>query len=656
MREDLAALTPDALASLSSRGLLKRAQRMVETGLGPAEIQEYPDGVVFGRFGDDTTIHLPPKATLAQARCSCGAVFACRHGLALVLAYQAREGTADAELERWSPAEFSDQEVRTLIGKLGRARAGRMLRGGLVVKTGYEPHPTARLPTCTVQFLVPHDLTHARCDCELGTACEHLWIAVQAFRQVGERDHATVELAATGELDLEATKAARELAHEVLWTGVTGAPEALEGRFERARQALDADGQVWPMSLLDELERTLKWYRGRSARYRPGVAADAACELEARYRAAVSAAGGHEEALPVGVVLGTAESSVTRLAELRLVSLGARVRSEGKTTIAQVYLVDLDTGNVLVLAKEATGPEDASAPTSAELANRETAPGVRLVDVAYGQLLTQAARRKANRELMLGGGAAARTQVSRQAGDWSGIGAPVNIRDFESFEAQLAQRAPTMLRPRILAENVHVLAVDEVLGLFWSPGEQALVAQVKLPSGDEVRVERRHRSVAPHAIAALAHALADQPTFISGEIRHTEAGILLAPIAVVCGEEGRLVVPDLETQAEEVQLMVGDTGVGLSPLAAAVDLAVEVVDEGAHRGLLASPKGWGDRLEEAADRLFGLGMSGVAAAVRAAGAEAMKARAGGRSAAPEAAARWMDARLSLALARELVRA
>ena len=651
MRDDLAQLTPDALASLSSRGLLKRAQRMMATGLGPRSIQEDEEGVVTALFDDETSIALPPSATLAQARCSCGAVFVCRHGLALVLAYQKKKGVGPVELDDWEPGEVGDKEVIDLIGSLGRARANRLLRGGMVVRISHEPHPTARLPTCTLQFLVPNDLTHARCDCELGTACEHLLIAVRAFREARGQQLATVELAATGELDLEATREATELAREVLWHGMANAPEALDARFERTRQKLDADGQVWPVAVLDDLQNALKWYRARSARYRPELAV-AAAELEARFRAA----GDESPELPVGMILGTAVASETKLAELRLASLGVRVRSEGSMSIADVYLVDSDTGNVLVLRYAATPPvrrhhqqQEQSAPTGPELAAREIVKGVRLGDLATGQLLTQTARRQANRLLVLS--LRSGTQVVRDPGDWSKLGAPVLVTQLGELIARAAERPPSILRPRVLAEDLHVMEIREVRSVMWSPGEQALVGEVVLASGESVRIERQHRSAAPNAIAALAAALGNQPRWMSGEVRQTEAGVIVSPTAL--RTENEFIVPDLVPEVAG-QIELGTVGAPMSPIGAAIDDAIVQLDEGAHQGLLGASQAWADRTDEAAARLETLGLKRVADTIRAATAAAKKSRVGGRSAAPEAPSRWLDARITLVLAREML--
>lgn len=650
MRDDLAALTPDALSSLSSIGLLKRAQRMMATGLGPRSIEEDDDGIVTATFDDGTTTSLPPKATLAQARCSCGAVFVCRHGLSLVLAYQKQQGGGVAELDDWEPGEVTDKEVIKLIGSLGRARANRLMRGGIVVHLSHDPHPTARLPTCTLQFLVPNDLTHARCDCELGTACEHLLIAVRAFRQAQGQQQATVELAGTEELDLAATRDATELAREVLWHGLSHAPEALDARFERIRTKLNADGQVWPVAVLNDLHDALHWYRARSARYSPALAA-AAAELEARCRAVL-----HDKPrIPVSMVLGTAVAAETKLADLRLTSLGARVRTSGAMSTADIYLVDSDTGNVLVLRTHQRGvtrrhqKTPATAPTGPEMAARQVVKNVRLGDLATGQLLTQTARRRPNRELVLSWKSG--TQVVRAPGDWSALGAPIVISKLSELIERNAKRPPSILRPRVLAENLHVMQIQEVRSVLWSPGEQSLVGEVVLVSGESVRIERQHRSAAPNAIAVLAKALQEGPQWMSGEVRQTEFGVIVSPTAL--RTDSTFIVPDLEPDAA-TEIELGAVGSPSSPIGAALDDAVVQLDEGAHSGLAAATQAWCDRTDLAASRLEGLGLKRVADSIRAATASAKKARVGGRKAAPEAPTRWLDARITLVLAREML--
>ena len=102
MRPDLQALTPEALAVLANRGLVKRAQKLIAKGQGPTCTLN--GDVVVGTFPDGTVTELPPDVPLVDAPCSCGAMSVCRHRLATVLA--AREAEAPAAREAWNPGRW----------------------------------------------------------------------------------------------------------------------------------------------------------------------------------------------------------------------------------------------------------------------------------------------------------------------------------------------------------------------------------------------------------------------------------------------------------------------------------------------------------------------------------------------------------------------
>ncbi|MFJ6956224.1 hypothetical protein ACISRB_32950, partial [Micromonospora aurantiaca] len=87
IRDDLIALTPDVLAALSNRGLVKRATKEVDAGERPA-LAEDADGAVRAAYPDGVTVTLPVGGGLAAGICSCPAPGVCRHLLAVVLTYQ----------------------------------------------------------------------------------------------------------------------------------------------------------------------------------------------------------------------------------------------------------------------------------------------------------------------------------------------------------------------------------------------------------------------------------------------------------------------------------------------------------------------------------------------------------------------------------------
>ncbi|MEV0132689.1 hypothetical protein AB0H83_30035 [Dactylosporangium sp. NPDC050688] len=90
MRADLLALTPDALAALTNRGLVKRATREVEAA--PPAVTADAEGTVRGVYQDGPETALPPGG-LDRGTCTCGATGVCRHVVGLVLAYQTASAT-----------------------------------------------------------------------------------------------------------------------------------------------------------------------------------------------------------------------------------------------------------------------------------------------------------------------------------------------------------------------------------------------------------------------------------------------------------------------------------------------------------------------------------------------------------------------------------
>ena len=105
-RTDLLALTPDSLAALANRGLVKRATKDLDAGNVP-ELDVGGDGTVTGTYPDGVRSVLPGGGGLEGASCSCAATGVCRHQVGLVLAYQRahqRGGAAEEGPAAQSPA------------------------------------------------------------------------------------------------------------------------------------------------------------------------------------------------------------------------------------------------------------------------------------------------------------------------------------------------------------------------------------------------------------------------------------------------------------------------------------------------------------------------------------------------------------------------
>ena len=556
VRKDLLALTPEGIASLANMGLVKRAQRELAEGAGPALSCE-ADGTVVGTWADATVARLVPGKSFVDCPCSCGAQAVCRHRIAVALAYPAWHATQTAagvspetegeaalagrspESPRaeppWSPADITDEALLHAMGERMLSRARAVLRSSTLVTLDFASPPTARLPACTVRFLVPMDVAYARCDCAAAGACEHQALAVWAFRAGGLGD-AVVLLggrpgAAMNDLSLEDTLA--PLLRPLLVEGLGHAPPHAAATAT-ARVALDRRGARWLVGLVNELEQALEGWHARSSLYGAMQVRRLVVEAEARVRASI----GTSE-LPPAYVLGEGEASETLLDHVRLVSLGARLRADGDTRYAQVFLADADTSTVLVLNKTWHGVKD----DGEGLARKSVATRVSLQQLACGQVVSKAVTRRANRSVEIGGARAALTSVTPQRGDWGALPAPLMIRDLAAFRVNASARPPVFLRPRVLAENVHVIAVSEVARLVYRAAEQTLEADLVDAEGNLFTATVTHRSVAPFAIDAAAAAFQGPVRFVAGELGRGTNGAPVLEVLAIAGET--LVVPDL---------------------------------------------------------------------------------------------------------------
>ena len=655
-RADLLALTPASVAALANLGLVKRAQREIEAGKAP-EIDEDDAGVVTGTFEDGVVTRIPPGIPLRDTPCSCGSTTVCRHRVAVVLAYPAwHSGPGSRKIpgpviEAWSPSCFTEAQLIALVGKRVMVRAQTILRSGIVVELEAGATPVAKLPTCAVRFHVPRDLAYARCDCQASIACEHVVVASWAFRQAdasGTPAPCTIELGTRsakqegpGPLD-----EALRLAEHVLVEGVAHLGEADRARFARVRASLSKAGLLWPGVIVDDLEMALEAYRSRSARYRTSEAAFLLASLEARARAA-SGAG----TLPSRFVLGSDEARETPLDHVRLVSLGARVEADGDKREASVYLADPDSGIVLVAARDFVPAEGAQPEEGPALARRVITGRITLGALARGQLVTRAAKRQANHSLSLGTSRAGQTSVAPSSGDWECLPPNLLIDNMARLADDLRARPPRVLRPRTLAAQMKVLAIEPggVREIAYRPGDQELVAVLGQAGTDDapdmqIHLVRRHSRTGPSALDAIARALSSTPgpRFVAGDVRLGPRGLEIDPTAIVTD---RVIVPDLETEAAMVETLPLLAPRREPPIHAAALLATTLLEEALHDGLSRLRPGFADRATHAASALGAVGLMGAQRRILALH-DAIASNAA------NAARAWLDAAVRLELTRE----
>ncbi|CAM3899225.1 hypothetical protein KIPE111705_30590 [Kibdelosporangium persicum] len=571
-RPDLLALTPDGLAALANRGLVKRATKELDAGAGPA-VEVAADGTVHGKFADGVASSLPPGTPLDAAACSCGALGVCRHRIALVLAYQRAVENPVTEVPPWSPGSVTDEELVARFGQRLVQQARRTLRSGYSATvrrpTAADPVATAELPTCTVRFLVPGDLGYVHTDVEAARRDEAIVLAVWAFR---EADAAGVTKLDVGGGAVEAgdLSSLEDLLAQLLTDGAAHAGPVLDAAWRRVQRDLSARHMHWPAAAVEDLLDQLGAYRKRSARYRAERFAELVTELHARSRATG----------PRSEVLGTDEPAETPLRRVRLTALGCRVNGVPDERTADVYFA---SGDMVLVHRDA--------------------PMRTATRTAAANVVSESVSRSASRVLRLRAGRVAQTSVTPVGTAWQELPDSLLVRDLAACAEELNALRPRVVRARVAAELVRVVEVAELRAIGYDPAAQTLEAVVADAAGGTAVVSATYRGVCPQSLDALVEALRSSPTHISGTLRRTRGTIVIDPLAVLT--PSGVVVPDLATASA-----AGLPSSMSTPdrITSTLDSALLVLAEAAHRGLRDVPPSLRSRLTEIAEDMHRIGL------------------------------------------------
>jgi hypothetical protein len=547
VRPDLVALTDEVLVRLANVGLVKRAQKELAAGTRPGLVEE-ADGTVVALAKDGATTRLIRGVPLQQSACTCGSSTVCRHRIAAVLAYRELHATAgltaSAPEPAWDPGAFSDEAVLACCGAPLVARAEAAIAKGIVATVrpgdrtadGAAIAPSVALPTANVQFLVPDDLAYAKCDCARGHACEHVVLAVRAFR-VG---HGVVTIGSSPTVTVAtvSTAARGVLVETLAYVAQQGlAAPGTAAMLANARAAAERERWWWIVDGLESVERLADAYQRQSARFQVEALAREVGELVARMRASASSASG----FPPSWLLGSDQAPETAMEQVRLLALGARLDADDDRRMARVYFADPDTASVLVLEKTWVG-EKRNGP---ELGQLFASSRMSLADLARGELVTRAARRRANGALDLGAARGMKSSLLPSSGSWARLPEPLLVRDLAAHAARRRSQPPSCLSPRGLGNEVAVVEIARVIDVDVPSDRQSVTGMVDDPRGNRLIVHAEYRKVSPGAVDATEQALGATPTHVAGELRRTPDGWGMNPLAFL-GKE--LVVTDLQPQ------------------------------------------------------------------------------------------------------------
>jgi hypothetical protein len=340
-------------------------------------------------------------------------------------------------------------------------------------------------------------------------------------------------------------------------------------------------------------------------------------------------------------VLGTEESAETALRRLRLTGIGCRISGDTDSRSVRFYLVHGEAGAVLVLDKTWELGEGES-PSGHELGERRVS-GTSVAALAGGNVVTESAMRSARRAVRIASNRVAKTTVARSAGGWSDLPDSILVRDLRVLATRLAGLPPRIIRPRVEADLVHVVAVGEVSNISYAPGLQQLTARITAVDEGEATVVATHRGVTPGALDALAAALRSQPHFISGITYRFRGEVMIDPLAVVTGDS--VIIPDIAAgegtgEIEVVEEMKRDELVG------ALDDALKISAEVAHRGFRHLPPTFSSRIDRTASALRVVGLRRAAESMARLGA---MLQAGPLA---RAASVWIDTQIRLMVTAE----
>ena len=539
MRTDLMALTRESLALLANPGLVKRAQKELEAGTGP-RLSEEADGTLIAQARDGATTRLPPHTPLNQALCSCGSVAVCRHRVAAVLAYLQAAAPAAQTPAAWHPGDFDDAALQAHCGNAAWARAQALVRGSLVVTTRPGNPPVACLPMATVQFLSAHSLTYARCDCALRFACEHVVLAVWAFRRC--RAGGLLELGCPNNAGFaSALTQAHSTLQAVAARGLT--KPSMAPLLNDTRAHMERAGLVWLADAFADLEQQSEAYHRQSALFASRTCSALVAEIGARIRAARQ-----PTRLPPHWILGAHEPQESVTGALQLTGLGTRILADGARRIALVYFAERHSGSVLVLRKTWQFASAAAARNGPALGAMFASARLSLSALSQGETIARGAKRRANGHLDLQAARGMRATQLPSTLPWADLPSGIGIEDLAAHAAAEAARPPRLLRPRRMGDDVHVVTLGAVNAVTYHPAHQALTAYVEDAAGHPFTLRLTHRTATPGALDALRAALDNRPRRVSGILQRGRAGWDMQPLAIA-GEA--MLVPDLAAAPQQ---------------------------------------------------------------------------------------------------------
>lgn len=597
-RPDLIALTPDDLAALANRGLLKRAQKELEAGDLSAQWTEVEDGTISAVWSDGVTCVLPGGKTLREATCDCPARDLCRHLLRTALAWQARQNPAEESVpEPWDPARVTDEMIEAQVLKATNDRAKLLWNQGVLAEVLRAVKPSARFhfPGHTVRFLVPDDLRYTQCSCPDPAPCAHAVLAVRSFRLLAP-DQAS-GIVSQGPLDVPVNaaplEAARHCVVEVFSNGLSALPSNWRDRLRR----IAAESLPWPAQILEEMAEDFDRYAAHDASFLPEEMLSRAGELLLRADAILAGCA----PVPQAFIRGLKVDRDSDLGAARFVGLGASVIEARASSAVHVFLQELDTGHVVTLSRVFQEPPEVTRKPFHQLALTSAVKEASLASLAAGQLLTQGGKRTAAGRLIIG---RARAVVNPQNYVWEQLKAPLLAEDFAEISARLRLLPPACFRPRRTGSDFHVCPLQGIEAVRFDPMTNSIIAQIIDNAGEPAMLVHPWSQRGQNGAEALLDELRRdaKPLFIAGEVGAVAQRLVFRPTALVLAGEGaarRVIMPWISAgNSAPSQVQASATTHTHRAYAPATELLTDLLLQGASRLSQRDWPGWARSISE----------------------------------------------------------
>lgn len=145
------------------------------------------------------------------------------------------------------------------------------------------------------------------------------------------------------------------------------------------------------------------------------------------------------------------------------------------------------------------------------------------------------------------------------------------------------ERPPPFARARLTTDGVGVMRIDSVISTDYAPAEQMWTMRVGDGRGNLAQVSVVHRAHAPGAIDAMVRATSARPRAVSGRLTVRAGALWMTPFAIAC--DLGVIVPDLEEGLGGATMTRAVTTGGVDAIDSALEGALSVLADIAHRGL-----------------------------------------------------------------------